>query len=120
MDPVVLASVITIGGGLILGAFQLRSTKGQASQTGADEFRGDLLTRITQQDTKIEAQDAKIERQAEKIEAQGKQIQEQHQEIADLRDELADRDAHLVVITDWGMHSTEPTPRNPPPWRHAT
>jgi septal ring factor EnvC (AmiA/AmiB activator) len=113
----VAASVITIGGGIVLGLFQLRSSRHQLGQSAADEFRGDLLTRITQQDTKNDALEARIARQEQKLDAQDAKIDAQHEEIESLRDELADRDAHLTVITHWGTHSTEDPPRTPPHWR---
>lgn len=34
-----------------------------------------------------------------------------------LVEELQDRDAHIIVLTEWGMLSMETVPRTPPPWR---
>jgi hypothetical protein len=37
-----------------------------------------------------------------------------------LLDELQDRDAHIIVLTQWGMMTEELPPRTPPNWRTRT
>ena len=91
MDSNLIAFAGIVLSALIGGAISLRTMRGQVTQTGADEFRGDLLTRIGQQDTKIERLEKKID---------------------ELTDDLGERDSHIVVLTSF-IHAKG---LQPPPW----
>ena len=95
----VVAAVMPVVAGIVIACVGFFSSRSNTSQTGANEFREDLIVRLA-------AVEAKFERAEERA------------RLADARN--ADQSAHIVVLTQWGMYSTEAAPRTPPPWRQAT
>lgn len=119
VDP----NLITFSGivlvALLGGAVTIRQGKGSS----ADDFRGDLLTRVAQQDIKISAQDTRLEKQSAELEDLRRKRDELREEINVMRasqsDQIAERDSRIIVLTDWGTHSDESRPRTPPHWRQV-
>lgn len=103
MDPTVIAAIFALASAITVGAFSMRTGRGQLANAAGDNLRDDLLQRIDQQNERITALEAKGERQELRIDR--------------LQLENSDLRAHIVVLRQWGMWSDQPIPREPPPWQ---
>lgn len=110
VDPVIIAALCAAIGTVLVAFISTRGSRGQLVSAASDNFRDDLLERISQQDAKLEVQDQKIEARDQKIDRLELRVDALQSENGELR-------AHIVVLTQWGKYSEQPTPREPPPWR---
>lgn len=128
MDPVLGASIIT---SVIAGAIAVivpsvadrrnRGRDGEPRETGEDRFIAHLEKTLQQMSDRADAQALRIKHLEDRDEVKDKTIADQAGRIDELEryDRLSTE--RIAALTNWGMYSTDPPPRTPPPlpssWR---